>query len=82
MARDSEAGEAVLVIAGMMPWIVWSVLVAYLRMKKTASRSADVMFQTMVRNGMPKREARQLADEYASTFTIRSIIQTVTSRNS
>ncbi len=80
MARDSDAGEAVLVIAAMMPYIIWSVFTAYLRMKKTASRSADVFYGTMVKNGMPRREARQLADEYASTFTIRSIIQTATSR--
>ena len=80
MPRDDRNGEAFIVIAAMMPYIIWSVFSAYLRMKKNASRSADVFFKTMVQNGMPRHEARQLADEYASAFTIRSIVRSVTSR--
>jgi hypothetical protein len=46
-------------------------------MKRQANRSAHQFYLSLVKNGMPKREARQLADEFASAFSLSTMMKQV-----
>ena len=80
MSKDKNTGEVMLVVAANVPSLSWKVLRSYMRMKSTANRSARSFYRTMIANGMPKHQAKMLADEYASAFSLRTIISSQLNR--
>ena len=65
----------VLAVASNAPWLVWRLGISYLRYKRQAKRAGKVFFRSLVSNGMPEKEARDLADEYMSSFSIMNIMR-------
>ena len=64
-----------LAVAANAPGLVWRLGIIYLRHKRQAKRAGKAFFHTLVSNGMPEREARDLADEYMSAFSLRDIMR-------
>ena len=77
MAKDKAAGQVMLIVVASVPSLVIRVSWSYLRMKRQANRSAHQFYLSLVKNGMPKREARQLADEFASAFSLSTMMKQV-----
>lgn len=77
MAKDKAAGQVMLIVATSVPSLVVRISLSYLRMKRQANRSARQFYLSLVKNGMPKREARQLADEFASAFSLSTMMKQV-----
>ncbi len=75
MTRNKESGEMVLAVAANAPWLVWRLGISYLRYKRQAKRAGKVFFRSLVSNGIPEKEARDLADEYTSSLSLMSIMR-------
>ncbi len=65
----------VLAVAANAPWLVWRLGISYLRYKRQAKRAGKVFFRSLVSNGIPEKEARDLADEYMSSLSLMSIMR-------
>ena len=65
----------VLAVAASAPWLVWRLGISYLRYKRQAKRAGKVFFRSLVSNGIPEKEARDLADEYMSSLSLMSIMR-------
>jgi hypothetical protein len=72
---DKKGGEATLVVAAMMPSMVLTILRSYLHLRKEAKRSTREFYQSLLKNGVPKHEAKGLADEYNSLVSLRTILK-------
>jgi hypothetical protein len=57
------------------PTLLFRVGLQYLRTKRSANKARGRFYSELVRSGVPKRQAKELADEYASAVSIRSILQ-------
>ena len=64
-----------LAVASNAPGLVWRLGISYLRYKRQAKRVGKVFFRSLVANGMPEKEARELADEYMSALSLMSIMR-------
>ncbi len=62
-------------VAANAPGLVWRLGISYLRYKRQAKRAGKVFFRSLVTNGMPEKEARDLADEYMSALSLMSIMR-------
>jgi hypothetical protein len=81
MTRNKESGEMVLAVAANAPGLVWRLGISYLRFKRQTKRAGKAFFRSMVSNGMPEKEARDLADEYMSALNLMSIMRQIPLRN-
>ena len=63
--------EVLRVVAGM-PRMLLRLVVSLLRFKRAAVRAEKQFYRTLVENGMPKKEARELAGVYSSPTSLRS----------
>ncbi len=72
---DKKGGDAALVVAAMLPSMVVKLLRAYFRLRKEAKRSTREFYQSLLKNGVPKRQAKGLADEYNSMISLRSMMK-------
>jgi uncharacterized membrane protein YgaE (UPF0421/DUF939 family) len=72
---DKKGGEAALVVVAMMPSMVLRILRAYLHLRKEAKRSTREFYQSLLKNGVPKHEAKGLADDYNSMISLRAILK-------
>lgn len=61
------------------PALLFRVGLQYLRMKRSAKKARGHFYAELVRGGIPKRQAKELADQYASAVSIRSIMQAMRS---
>jgi hypothetical protein len=61
------------------PALLLRVGLQYLRMKRSANKARGRFYAELVRGGIPKRQAKELADEYASVVSIRSILRALRS---
>jgi hypothetical protein len=75
MVRNKAIGEAMLAVAGTAPPLLLRLGISYLRYKRQAKRAGKSFFRSMVVNGIPEKEARDLADEYMVAFSFRSIVR-------
>lgn len=57
------------------PALLFRVGIQYLRMKRSANKARGRFYTELVRGGVPKRQAKELADDYASAVSLRSILQ-------
>jgi len=67
--------EAVIYIAAAAPVLMWRLVVAYLRMRRQANREGRNFFQALLRDGVPRDQARELADVYASSISLTQMIR-------
>ncbi len=72
---DKKGGEAMLVVAAMVPPMVLKILRSYLHLRNEAKRSTREFYQSLLKNGVPKHEAKGLADDYNSMISLRSLIK-------
>ncbi len=77
MTRNKEAGEAMLVVAATAPTLLLRLGISYLRYKRQAKRAGKVFFRSLLANGVPEKEARDLADEYMGAFSLRDIARQI-----
>lgn len=66
--------EVLHAIAGM-PRMLTRLVISFLRFKRTAVRAEKQFYRTLIKNGMPKREARELAEVYSAPTSLRSWIK-------
>ena len=71
---DQKDRSAVLYAAAFGPAVGLKVTVSYLKMKRAARRAEKKFYRELLRSGLPKTEARGLAEEYGSAVSIREII--------
>jgi hypothetical protein len=67
--------EEVLHIVAGMPRMLLNLVISLLRFKRAAVRAEKQFYRTLVENGMPKREARELAGVYSSPTSLRSWVK-------
>jgi hypothetical protein len=75
MTRNKEVGEAMLAVAATAPPLLLRLGISYLRYKRQAKRAGKSFFRSLVVNGIPEKEARDLADEYMTSFSFRNIVR-------
>ena len=75
MSRNKEMGAALLVVAGTAPPLLLRLGISYLRYKRQAKRAGKSFLRSLVVNGIPEKEARDLADEYMTSFSFRNIVR-------
>jgi hypothetical protein len=71
---DQKDRSAVLYAAALGPVVGLKVTVSYLRMKRAARRAEKSFYRELLRSGLPREEAKDLAQEYGSAVSIRSIV--------
>lgn len=67
-----------LAVAATAPSMVWRLGISYLKYKIRAKNAGKVFFRSLVSNGIPEKEARDLADEYMSAFSFRQLVRRFT----
>ena len=72
---EKNGGEAALVVAAMMPSMILRILRAYLHLRNEAKRSTREFYHSLLKNGVPKHEAKGLADEYNSMISLRALLK-------
>lgn len=69
--------SAVLTIAANFPPLAFRLGLQYLRVKRSANRARNRFYKELVRSGLPRNQAKDLADQYVSAVSIRSIMNAV-----
>ena len=64
-----------------MPMLAYHMFRSYLRVKVQAKRATKEFYRSLIANGLPKREAKALRDEYGSGMSITSLIRELSSRS-
>jgi hypothetical protein len=67
--------EEVLRVVASTPRMLVNLVISLLRFKREAVRAERRFYRTLVANGMPRREARRLAEVYSSPTSLRSWIK-------
>jgi hypothetical protein len=77
MEKDESAGDrsAIVYVAAAAPWLLLRLSFAYLRMRRRANKEGRHFFLTLVRDGVPREQARMLADEYSSSLSLVRMIR-------
>jgi hypothetical protein len=68
--------EAVLVAVAHAPALTLRLGLQYLRMRRSANKARGRFYKELINGGIPKEQAKDLADQYVSAVSIRSIIKT------
>jgi hypothetical protein len=71
----SEDRTAVLQFTAFAPLMAVRFGILYLRMRRAAVRAEKRFYQELVKGGLPEVEARCLAEEYGSAFSLRDFIK-------
>ena len=67
--------QAVVYAVAMVPTLLWHLGWAYLRMRRRANREGRHFYRALVRQGVPREMARDLADEYSSSISLTAFIR-------
>ena len=78
--NEQEKGTVIIVVASM-PFMIYHLLRSYLRVKVSAKKASKQFYRSLIANGLPKREAKALRDEYGSGMSITSLIREFSSRS-
>ncbi|NYT11163.1 MAG: hypothetical protein GKC03_01260 [Methanomassiliicoccales archaeon] len=70
MSRDEDM-ESVLTVAAYAPAVIIRVGISFLKLKRRANKAAKCFYKELLKNGIPPREARKLADDYTSVVSVR-----------
>ncbi|HUT26712.1 MAG TPA: hypothetical protein VMW85_01505 [Methanomassiliicoccales archaeon] len=75
--KNKKTGDrqAVIVAAAAIPVLMWHLTIAYLRMRRRANKEGRQFYLALVRDGIPKDHARELADEYSSNLSLVRLIR-------
>jgi hypothetical protein len=71
---DQKDRSAVLYAAAFGPGVGLKVTVSFLKMKRAARKAEKKFYRELLRSGLPREEARDLALEYGSAVSIRKLI--------
>ena len=71
--------QTVAVTAVQAPVLIFRVGIQYLRIKRSANRARGRFYSELIRGGVPKPQAKELADQYVSAVGLRSTIQAMRS---
>jgi hypothetical protein len=77
--NEQEKGTVLMVVA-TMPFMMYRLFRSYLRVKASAKIASKEFYRSLLANGLPKREAKALRDEYGSGLSITSLIRDRRSR--
>jgi len=73
--KDRKDREAIVYMAAAIPFMMWRLALSYLRMRRQARREGHLFYQTLLRDGVPKEEAKKLAEVYVSSISLTSMIR-------
>ncbi len=73
MSRQDDG--AVIVIVASMPMLAYRLFRSYVSVKIKAKKASKEFYRTLLANGLPKREAKALRDEYGASMSITSLIR-------
>lgn len=73
--KQKEDGQAMIYIAAAVPRLLVSLGLAYLRMRRRAKSESRSFYRALLREGIPVPEARELADIYAQSISLTSLIR-------
>ncbi len=68
---DPEDKEAVLVVTAAFPKLMIMLFISYLRLKRAAVRAEKDLRRSLQANGVPKKEAKELAAAYTEWTSLR-----------
>ncbi|MBI0582889.1 MAG: hypothetical protein ISF22_01535 [Methanomassiliicoccus sp.] len=71
---DREDRSAVLYAAAFGPAIGLKVTISYLRMKRAARKAEKGFHRQLVQAGLPREDARLLAEEYGAAISLRELV--------
>jgi hypothetical protein len=74
-ATKEQMPEVVAIFIARMPWMFWTLLTSYLRMKKQSKLAGKEFYRVLVENGIPTSMARELRDEYSNMFNITKLMK-------
>ena len=72
--NGQEKGTVLIVVASM-PFMLYRMFRSYMRVKASAKKASKDFYRSLLANGLPKREAKALRDEYGSGMSITSLIR-------
>jgi hypothetical protein len=68
---DPEEKEAVLVMTAAAPQLLFTLFISYLRLKRAAVRAEKDLRRSLQANGIPRKEAKELAAAYTEWTSLR-----------
>ena len=78
---NRQDNGAIIAVVASMPMLAYRMFRSYLRVKVQAKRASKEFYRSLIANGLPKREAKALRDEYGSGMSITSLIRELSSRS-
>jgi hypothetical protein len=77
MAKNKVESErqAIVYVAAMVPSLLWHLGWAYLRMRRRANREGRFFYRALVKKGVPREVAVELANEYSSSISLTKFIR-------
>lgn len=75
---DEKDRSAVLYAVALGPSVGLKVTVSFLKMKRAARRAEKSFYHELLRSGLPREEAKDLALEYGSAVSVRNLISGLT----
>jgi hypothetical protein len=73
MSRQDDG--AVIAVVASMPTLAYRLFRSYLCVKIKAKKASKEFYRTLLANGLPKREAKALRDEYGAGMSMTSLIR-------
>ena len=73
--EEREDREAIIYVAAAVPLLLWRLSLAYLRMRGRANKEGRLFYQALLRDGVPREQARELADLYSSSLSLAQMIR-------
>ncbi len=73
--KDREGREAIVYIAAAVPLLLWRLSLAYLRMRRRAKKEGRLFYSALLRDGVPREQAKELADLYSSSISLTQMIR-------
>ena len=67
------------VTAVQAPVLIFRVGIQYLRIKRSVNRARGRFYSELIQGGVPKPQAKELADQYVSAVSLRSTMQAMRS---
>ena len=78
--NEQERGTVVIVVASL-PFMIYHLFRSYLRVKVSAKKASKEFYRSLIANGLPKREAKALRDEYGAGMSLTALIRDFSSRS-
>ena len=68
-------GQAILISVASVPALSFRIGMQYLRMKRSARKARGRFYRELLSSGIPRYQAKDLADQYVSIVSLRSILR-------